>query len=70
MEKSKLEECIHCLLYEVGVTRLTPTNCDHDRNAFDCKAIRSQFFYRIDLSFCQNQMMCTSPEMYNTINID
>lgn len=41
--KRDLKECTHCLLYNVGATRLTPTDLRHGTVNF--KAIGSQFFY-------------------------
>lgn len=62
------QDCIHCLLYKLGPTRLTPTI--YSGSVVSYKAIGPQYFFKSASSYCLNENSCTTMNMYNIINID
>lgn len=66
--KQDFQDCIHCLLYKLGPTRLTPTT--YSGSVANYKAIGSQYFFKSASSYCLNENLCTTMNVYNIINID
>ncbi|KAL0589797.1 hypothetical protein ABG067_002022 [Albugo candida] len=66
--KQDFQDCIHCLPYKLGPTRLTPTT--YSGSVANYKAIGSQYFFKSASSYCLNENLCTTMNVYNIINID